>query len=109
MKQELNLRSYKKEVAREAAGKVDEDMQTDMSCRNLKQRKLSIIREILSPLTRQHSKQSSNLIDPRYLQSGAQMMVLNGMSASQAVLAMYIHDTEVYDQERFLPLLMQKK
>ena len=37
------------------------------------------------------------------------MMAMNNMSSSQAVLAMYIDDTEVYDQERILPLSMQKK
>ena len=37
------------------------------------------------------------------------MMATNDMSNSQAVLAMYIHDTKVYDQERILPLSMQKK
>ena len=36
-------------------------------------------------------------------------MSLNTMSATQAVLAMYIIDTEIYGQTRILPLSMQKK
>ena len=52
---------------------------------------------------------NAELIDPRYLQSGALMMAMNNMSSSQAVMAMYINDTEVYGQEQSLPLSMQKK
>lgn len=53
--------------------------------------------------------QRSTLVNPAYLQSGALMMSVATMSATQAVLAMKIHDETVYRQTRLLPLRMNKK
>ena len=52
---------------------------------------------------------SSLAVSPAYLQSGGLMMSVATMSASQAVLAMKIHDETVYRQKRLLPLVMNKK
>ena len=57
--------------------------------------------------TRIHSK--STLCNPSYLQAGLLMMAVGNQSPAQAVLNMYIIDTEVYKQKRSLPLRLQKK
>ena len=59
--------------------------------------------------TRRTRGQSSYTISPAYLQSGALMMSVATMSASQAVIAMKIHDETVYKQKRLLPLALNKK
>ena len=57
--------------------------------------------------TRINSK--STLCNPSYLQAGLLMMAVGNQSPAQAVLNMYIMDTEVYKQKRSLPLRLQKK
>ena len=57
--------------------------------------------------TRASSK--STLCKPSYLQAGLLMMAVGNQSATQAVLNMFIMDTEVYKQTRSLPLKLQKK
>ena len=51
----------------------------------------------------------STLCNPNYLQAGLLMMAVGNQSSAQAVLNMYIMDTEVYKQKRGLPLRLEKK
>ena len=65
--------------------------------------------EFLIPPVFTRISSKSTLCNPSYLQAGLLMMAVGNQSPAQAVLNMYIMDTEVYKQKRSLPLRLQKK
>ena len=69
---------------------------------------LDIVKNNGFPLVSTRKCENSTLIHPSYLQAGILLMAVGNMSPTQAILGMYIIDTQVYKQKRFLPLNLDK-
>ena len=67
----------------------------------------NVVHPVKTTVRVMNKKSKSNLIEPRYLEAMALLMA-EGLSASEAIRAVYIIDKVIWNQVRYLPLRLDK-